>query len=283
MPDVTKHDHGSFSWAELATSDAAAAKKSSTDALRLVRQGQSHGPGPAGRLHDRCRCPGRTSAPSTRCAPTRSRQGVPPHWTTYVTVKSADETAAKAKSLGGKVIVEPFDVMTFGRMAVIQDPAGAIFADLGGTRAHRRAARQRARRVLLDGAADAGPRQGQGVLRGSLRLGLQGLDEPRHAVHGDPPRRQADRRHDAADARDGEDAVPGASTGRSRDVDAFDLQGEVSRRQDARRAAATSRTSAGSRCSRTRRARRSRSSSRRATPDRGSPPPGQSLMKIRLR
>jgi predicted enzyme related to lactoylglutathione lyase len=55
-------------------------------------------------------------------------QGVPPHWGAYVSVASADEAAAKAASLGGTVIVPPFDVFDFGRMAVLQDPAGATFS-----------------------------------------------------------------------------------------------------------------------------------------------------------
>jgi predicted enzyme related to lactoylglutathione lyase len=53
--------------------------------------------------------------------------GVPPHWNLYIAVASADETAAKATELGGKLYAPPFDVMTFGRMAVIADPAGATF------------------------------------------------------------------------------------------------------------------------------------------------------------
>jgi predicted enzyme related to lactoylglutathione lyase len=43
-------------------------------------------------------------------------------------VESADQTATKAKQAGGTVIAEPFDVMEHGRMAVIQDPTGAVFA-----------------------------------------------------------------------------------------------------------------------------------------------------------
>jgi hypothetical protein len=43
-------------------------------------------------------------------------------------VTRADESAAKAKELGGKVLMEPFDVMDQGRMANIEDPTGASFA-----------------------------------------------------------------------------------------------------------------------------------------------------------
>jgi uncharacterized protein len=50
----------------------------------------------------------------------------PPHWNNHVSVTSADETAAKAKELGATMIEEPFNVMEFGRMAVLADPGGAM-------------------------------------------------------------------------------------------------------------------------------------------------------------
>jgi predicted enzyme related to lactoylglutathione lyase len=48
-------------------------------------------------------------------------------WNTYVAVASADETAAKVREAGGRVLMEPFDVMQSGRMAVCTDPEGAAF------------------------------------------------------------------------------------------------------------------------------------------------------------
>ena len=48
-------------------------------------------------------------------------------WNTYVAVASADETAAKVRDAGGTVAMEPFDVMSSGRMAVFMDPEGAAF------------------------------------------------------------------------------------------------------------------------------------------------------------
>jgi predicted enzyme related to lactoylglutathione lyase len=50
----------------------------------------------------------------------------PGHWNNYVTVTSADETAAKAKQLDANVFEEPFDVMEAGRMTVFADPSGAV-------------------------------------------------------------------------------------------------------------------------------------------------------------
>jgi predicted enzyme related to lactoylglutathione lyase len=48
-------------------------------------------------------------------------------WNTYISVDSADETAAKVRDAGGAVLSEPFDVSDAGRMAVFADPEGAVF------------------------------------------------------------------------------------------------------------------------------------------------------------
>jgi predicted enzyme related to lactoylglutathione lyase len=56
-------------------------------------------------------------------------EGAPPMamWSTYISVANADETVAKAREAGGSVLMEPFDVMDAGRMAVLTDPEGAVF------------------------------------------------------------------------------------------------------------------------------------------------------------
>jgi predicted enzyme related to lactoylglutathione lyase len=55
-------------------------------------------------------------------------QGIPPNWLNYVSVTSVDETAEKATAAGATLLKEPFDVFTVGRMAVVKDPTGAVFA-----------------------------------------------------------------------------------------------------------------------------------------------------------
>jgi predicted enzyme related to lactoylglutathione lyase len=52
---------------------------------------------------------------------------IPPHWQPYVAVDDPDATAAKAKELGGTALMEPMDVPTVGRIAVLRDPQGATF------------------------------------------------------------------------------------------------------------------------------------------------------------
>jgi predicted enzyme related to lactoylglutathione lyase len=56
-----------------------------------------------------------------------SQGGAPPAWNTYVWVESADEAAGKVARAGGTTLMEPFDVMDAGRMAVFADPEGAAF------------------------------------------------------------------------------------------------------------------------------------------------------------
>ncbi|MBB4665029.1 VOC family protein [Conexibacter arvalis] len=52
----------------------------------------------------------------------------PPAWNTYVAVDDADAAAERASAAGGTVLAAPFDVFDAGRMAVVQDPGGAVFS-----------------------------------------------------------------------------------------------------------------------------------------------------------
>jgi uncharacterized protein len=59
--------------------------------------------------------------------PAQREQGTPSYWLSYVSVEDADATAARARELGGTVYGEAFDVFDAGRMAIVGDPAGAMF------------------------------------------------------------------------------------------------------------------------------------------------------------
>jgi predicted enzyme related to lactoylglutathione lyase len=45
-----------------------------------------------------------------------------------VAVANADDTAAQVKRLGGRLLVEPFDVLDVGRTLLLRDPTGAVLA-----------------------------------------------------------------------------------------------------------------------------------------------------------
>jgi uncharacterized protein len=51
---------------------------------------------------------------------------MPPVWTTYVNVNSADDAVARVSANGGTVVAPPMDVMDAGRMALFADPLGAV-------------------------------------------------------------------------------------------------------------------------------------------------------------
>ncbi|MEU6231581.1 VOC family protein [Kitasatospora sp. NPDC047058] len=53
--------------------------------------------------------------------------GTPAHWMTYFSVDDTDSTVDALVKASGSVIQPPFD-MQAGRMAVVQDPQGAVFA-----------------------------------------------------------------------------------------------------------------------------------------------------------
>jgi uncharacterized protein len=54
-------------------------------------------------------------------------EGIPSTWMTYFAVTDTDRAAARAGELGGSVGAPPFDT-TFGRIAVLVDPAGGHFS-----------------------------------------------------------------------------------------------------------------------------------------------------------
>jgi uncharacterized protein len=58
----------------------------------------------------------------------RVPEEVPPHWLAYFAVDDADATVEKAKEGGGDVPFGPEDMPEVGRLAVLTDPFGAVFA-----------------------------------------------------------------------------------------------------------------------------------------------------------
>jgi len=120
MGERSSHPPGAFSWADLGTSDPEAAKRFYTG---LFGWEVDDRPIPDGGVYSMLVKDGKVVA-----ALYEAQEGMPTAWTSYVTVESADSTAARAAEVGGTLISEPFDVMEAGRMAVIQDPTGAILA-----------------------------------------------------------------------------------------------------------------------------------------------------------
>jgi predicted enzyme related to lactoylglutathione lyase len=116
MGERTSYSPGTFSWAELATSDAGAAKAFYT---ALFAWEYDDVPIGDGQVYSMAARDGHVVAALF------SSSEPSPHWNCYVTVASADSATARAGELGANVAAEPFDVMDAGRMATVVDPTGA--------------------------------------------------------------------------------------------------------------------------------------------------------------
>jgi len=123
MTKFEKHDPGTFCWIELATSDDKAAKEYYTNLFGWTTNENDMGEMGIYYIFQK---EGRDCAAMYKQG--KDQQGIPPNWLSYVSVANADESVAKAKSLGANAAMEPFDVYDFGRMCVLFDPAGAAFA-----------------------------------------------------------------------------------------------------------------------------------------------------------
>ncbi len=125
MQESVEYKPGTFCWVELGTTDGEAAKKFYTQLFDW--DVDDHDMGPSG-IYTILKQNGKDVGALYKMPEEMTANGVPPHWMSYISVANADEAAAKAKTLGASVMKEPFDVFTMGRMAVIQDPTGAVFA-----------------------------------------------------------------------------------------------------------------------------------------------------------
>jgi uncharacterized protein len=121
MGERSSHAPGTFSWVDLGTSDADGAK---TFYGALLGWEFEDMPVPDSPPYSMATIGGRTVAALYG----KRDEQAPSAWLSYVTVEDADAAAARAAQLGGTVISEPFDVLEAGRMAVLQDPTGAVFA-----------------------------------------------------------------------------------------------------------------------------------------------------------
>jgi len=116
---------GHFSWNELITSDSKASadfygKLLGWQAVPFTPQGAPAG-GPPYTLFktdaNDMGAGGMLQAPAA---------GMPTQWVPYVVVENADQSLAKAVKLSAKVMVPVMSIGDIGRIAVIQDPLGAV-------------------------------------------------------------------------------------------------------------------------------------------------------------
>ena len=115
--------HGRFVWEELMTTDVASAisfygkvaglksEKAPFDPNYTMFKGSARNMG------------------GVMALPGEAKQGgTPPMWISYIGANNTDDTARKIVQFGGKVHKQPWTIADGGRIAIVADPQGAVFA-----------------------------------------------------------------------------------------------------------------------------------------------------------
>lgn len=123
MSTTDQHPAGNFVWLELATTDQAAAKNFYSTLFGWQAQDMPMGPDA---VYTMFRLNGRDAAGGFQVS--EQERGIPPHWQLYIAVENVDDSATRAAELGAKLIQPPMDIPNVGRMAVLQDPTGAMIS-----------------------------------------------------------------------------------------------------------------------------------------------------------
>jgi predicted enzyme related to lactoylglutathione lyase len=119
-PEDFLPDAGDWIWIQLLSRDAGKAAQFYQDigGYKIVENTQST------RLSDYVLTSSGYARATVRTIP-KDQDQVRPNWLLFVRVSSITESVAKARQLGGQVLLEPKDDLLSGKVAVISDPSGA--------------------------------------------------------------------------------------------------------------------------------------------------------------
>jgi len=125
MAKREKYSEGTFSWADLTTTDLEGAKAfyGKLFGWKFVDK-----PVDDEQVYSMAQIDGANVSAIFPMDEAKKKQGVPPHFTSYITVDDVDVKAMEVEAAAGEVLAAPFDVFDAGRMAVAKDTRGAVFA-----------------------------------------------------------------------------------------------------------------------------------------------------------
>jgi len=126
MPMIKTPKPGEFCWADLGTTDVAAARKFYQGLFAWEVKDLPMGT--EGFKYSMLRVRGRDVGAIYPMSAEQRKMKAPPFWLPYVAVVNVARTVRKAKSAGAKVCLGPTKVTDQGRMAILRDPTGADFA-----------------------------------------------------------------------------------------------------------------------------------------------------------
>ena len=125
MEKINKHTANVFCWVDLATTDIEGAKKFYAEVLGWQITDVPTGEGVFYTMFNK---DGKQVCAAYAQDKQIRQQGIPPFWQSYVAVENVDAMVENATQAGGELVMSPFDVLDYGRMAVIKDTAGAVLA-----------------------------------------------------------------------------------------------------------------------------------------------------------
>jgi predicted enzyme related to lactoylglutathione lyase len=120
-PQDLKPDPGDWVWMQLLSRDAARASEfyRQIGGYEVIQNTESN------RLSDFVLVSKGYARATVRTIPS-DRTQTKPDWLPYVRVSSATDSTARARQLGGEVLVEPKPEFLQGKVAVVRDPTGAV-------------------------------------------------------------------------------------------------------------------------------------------------------------
>jgi predicted enzyme related to lactoylglutathione lyase len=122
MKDFSDDVTGRFCWIDLAATDVAAAKRFYGGVFGWTFSETHANGGSFTRVHAH----GQDVGSLYQLSRSHLEGGVPSHWTPYVRVDHVAQAAQRVSEYGGAIIVPPFVVQDFARIALVQDAVGAL-------------------------------------------------------------------------------------------------------------------------------------------------------------
>ncbi len=122
MYTVTQFPQGTFSWADLISTDQAAAREFYA---KLMDWQTDDAPMSHDQTYTFFTVDGHRVAAVGPMPQEMRDQGMPSVWANYIAVDDVDAMVDKVTEAGGTVVTAPFDILEDGRMMTLQDPTGA--------------------------------------------------------------------------------------------------------------------------------------------------------------
>jgi predicted enzyme related to lactoylglutathione lyase len=124
MSDINKHEAGAITWTDLTVLNAEEIKTFYSEVIGWKSEAVSMGD-----YNDfNMNLPASGNTIAGICHKRGANAELPAQWLVYLTVADVDKSAKRCVELGGKVLTGPKDMGGYGRVCVIQDPAGAVAA-----------------------------------------------------------------------------------------------------------------------------------------------------------